>query len=88
MRAMVLRAAGGPLEEAEVPDPVTGPGQALLRVRACGVCRTDLHVHAGVSPSLLRNLEEFQAAWACWRPGHYARIGISADAERETGEAV
>ena len=47
MRAMVLRAAGGPLEEAEVPDPVTGPGQALLRVRACGVCRTDLHVHDG-----------------------------------------
>jgi propanol-preferring alcohol dehydrogenase len=47
---MVLRASGGPLEEAEVPDPVPGPGQALLRVLACGVCRTDLHVHDGELP--------------------------------------
>jgi propanol-preferring alcohol dehydrogenase len=47
---MVLRASGGPLEEAEVPDPVPGPGQALLRVHACGVCRTDLHVHDGELP--------------------------------------
>ena len=44
MRAMVLRAPGDPLEEADLPDPEPGPGQALLRVRACGVCRTDLHV--------------------------------------------
>jgi propanol-preferring alcohol dehydrogenase len=47
---MVLRASRGPLEEAEVPDPVPGPGQALLRVLACGVCRTDLHVHDGELP--------------------------------------
>jgi propanol-preferring alcohol dehydrogenase len=47
---MVLRASGGPLEEAQVPDPVPGPGQALLRVHACGVCRTDLHVHDGELP--------------------------------------
>ncbi len=47
MRAMVLRAPGDPLEEADLPDPEPGPGQALLRVRACGVCRTDLHVVDG-----------------------------------------
>jgi propanol-preferring alcohol dehydrogenase len=47
MRAMVLRAAGVPLEEVELPDPEPGPGQALLRVLACGVCRTDLHVVDG-----------------------------------------
>ncbi|HEX3291267.1 MAG TPA: zinc-dependent alcohol dehydrogenase family protein [Gaiella sp.] len=47
MRAMVLRGAGGPLDEAELADPEPGPGQALLRVLACGVCRTDLHVHDG-----------------------------------------
>ncbi|HEY7345774.1 MAG TPA: zinc-dependent alcohol dehydrogenase family protein [Gaiella sp.] len=50
MRAMVLRAAGGPLEEAELPDPLPREGQALLRVRACGVCRTDLHVLDGELP--------------------------------------
>lgn len=47
MRAMVLRGQGRPLEEAALPDPVAGPGQALLRVLACGVCRTDLHVLDG-----------------------------------------
>jgi alcohol dehydrogenase, propanol-preferring len=44
MRAMVLEAPGQPLVERELPEPKAGPGQVLLRVRACGVCRTDLHV--------------------------------------------
>jgi propanol-preferring alcohol dehydrogenase len=44
---MVLDVAGRPLREAELPDPEPKPGQVLLRVRACGVCRTDLHVLDG-----------------------------------------
>jgi propanol-preferring alcohol dehydrogenase len=44
---MVLEAAGTPLEAVEVERPVPGPGGLLLRVRACGVCRTDLHVVDG-----------------------------------------
>ena len=44
MRAMVLDAPRAPLRLAELPDPRPGAGQLLLRVRACGVCRTDLHV--------------------------------------------
>ncbi len=47
MRAMVLEAAGRPLVEAELPRPEPAPGQMLLRVRACGVCRTDLHIVDG-----------------------------------------
>ncbi len=47
MRAMVLEAQGQPLRSAELPDPLPGPGQVLLRVHACGVCRTDLHVVDG-----------------------------------------
>jgi alcohol dehydrogenase, propanol-preferring len=47
MKAMLLRRPGALLEEAALPDPVPGPDQALLRVRACGVCRTDLHVADG-----------------------------------------
>jgi propanol-preferring alcohol dehydrogenase len=50
MRAMVLEATGRPLAERELPDPQPGPGQLLLRVRACGVCRTDLHVFDGELP--------------------------------------
>jgi propanol-preferring alcohol dehydrogenase len=42
MRAMVLDTGGLRLQD--VPRPVPGPGQILLRVRACAVCRTDLHV--------------------------------------------
>ena len=44
---MVLEAPGRPLVERELPAPDAGPGQVLLRVRACGVCRTDLHVVDG-----------------------------------------
>ena len=47
VRAMLLRRPGVPLDEAVVPDPVPAEGQALLRVLACGVCRTDLHVADG-----------------------------------------
>lgn len=47
MRAMVLHAARGPLVEQRVQIPRLGPGQLLVRVRACGVCRTDLHVCDG-----------------------------------------
>ncbi len=47
MRAMVMRAPRAPLALAELPDPAPGPGQVALRVSACGVCRTDLHVFDG-----------------------------------------
>jgi propanol-preferring alcohol dehydrogenase len=54
MKAMVLERPGQPLCEAERPVPSPGPGQVLLRVRACGVCRTDLHVVDGELPYLGR----------------------------------
>ncbi|HZT79821.1 MAG TPA: zinc-dependent alcohol dehydrogenase family protein [Gemmataceae bacterium] len=47
MRAMLLDAAHSPLRPADLPVPTPGPGQVLIRVRACGVCRTDLHVFDG-----------------------------------------
>src|SRR5262245_27180180 len=47
---MVLESPGTPLREADIPDPEPGPGQALVRVHACGVCRTDLHVVGGELP--------------------------------------
>ncbi|HEX5712829.1 MAG TPA: zinc-dependent alcohol dehydrogenase family protein [Solirubrobacterales bacterium] len=47
MRAMVLKRAGEPLRAAELPDPEPGPGQVLIEVAACGVCRTDLHILDG-----------------------------------------
>jgi alcohol dehydrogenase, propanol-preferring len=47
---MLLTAPGAPLREAEVAEPEPGPGQLLVRVRACGICRTDLHVVDGELP--------------------------------------
>ncbi|MCU0313515.1 MAG: zinc-dependent alcohol dehydrogenase family protein [Solirubrobacteraceae bacterium] len=47
MRAMVLDEPGRPLRLAELPDPEPAPGQLLLRVLACGVCRTDVHIRDG-----------------------------------------
>src|SRR4051812_37937623 len=48
MRAAYLEAPGRPLVVSERPDPPPpGPGQVLLEVGACGVCRTDLHLVDG-----------------------------------------
>jgi alcohol dehydrogenase, propanol-preferring len=44
---MILERRREPLRLAELPDPEPGPGQVLIRVRACGVCRTDLHIVDG-----------------------------------------
>ena len=50
MRATVFDAPGQPLRAAEIAEPEAGPGQLLLEVRACGVCRTDLHLLDGEVP--------------------------------------
>ena len=50
MRAMVLERAGEPLVPATLPVPKPAAGEVLLRVHACAVCRTDLHVVDGELP--------------------------------------
>ena len=47
---MVMDRAGARLELRDIPSPEPAPGQVLLRVRACGVCRTDLHIVDGELP--------------------------------------
>lgn len=49
MRAAVLTDYGKPLGVMRVPRPVAGPGQILVRVEACGVCHTDVHIWRGES---------------------------------------
>jgi propanol-preferring alcohol dehydrogenase len=44
---MIVRRGGQPLEPVDLPRPQPGPGQVLIEVAACGVCRTDLHVAEG-----------------------------------------
>jgi propanol-preferring alcohol dehydrogenase len=58
MRAMVLEKGGGvgtkPLVLKELPDPEPGPGVVRVKVRVCGVCRTDLHIVEGELPPAKR----------------------------------
>jgi propanol-preferring alcohol dehydrogenase len=73
MRAMVLERQGEPLRLSELPEPSAGPRQVLLDVRACGVCRTDLHILDG-------ELDEPKLPLV---PGHQV-VGVV----REVGEGV
>ena len=54
MKAMLLRECGPaekrPLEESEIPEPQPGSHDIVLKVSACGVCHTDLHVVEGELP--------------------------------------
>jgi propanol-preferring alcohol dehydrogenase len=52
VKAAVLHSPRQPLRIEEMPQPEPGPGHVLLRVRACGVCRTDLHITEGELPAL------------------------------------
>jgi alcohol dehydrogenase, propanol-preferring len=47
MKAMVFTGKGIPLKLQDLPVPTPGPGQVLIRVSACGICRTDLHIIDG-----------------------------------------
>jgi alcohol dehydrogenase, propanol-preferring len=51
MRAMVLEQIGKPLQLRDLPTPVPDPGQLLVRVATCAVCRTDLHIVDGELPN-------------------------------------
>ena len=56
MHAMLLRRPHAPLDPAEIPEPRPGPHEVSIRVCACGVCRTDLHVVDGELPEAKRPL--------------------------------
>ena len=91
MRAAVFEDPGRPLRVVERPPPIAGPGQVLLRVRACGVCRTDLHLidgelAAGHLPLVLGHQivaertdtgERVGVPWLGWTDGtcRYCRTG-------------
>ena len=47
MKATVFERAGSPLQPRDLPIPKPGPGQVLIKIHACGVCRTDLHILDG-----------------------------------------
>ena len=72
MRAMLYDAPHRPLRAAELPPPEPGPGELLLAVHACGVCRTDLHILEGDLPDPKRPLilgHEIVARIAAVGPG-------------------
>lgn len=50
MKAMVFEEVGRPLKQRDLPVPFPGPNQVLMSVKACGICRTDLHIYEGELP--------------------------------------
>ncbi len=82
MRAMVLDRPGQPLQLRDVEIPTPGPEEVLVRVRACGVCRTDLHVVDGDLPDATQPII----------PGHEIVGEVVSGGERvarlTTGQAV
>ena len=70
MRAMILTEQRKPLHMTEMPEPTPGYGQVLVRVRVCGVCRTDLHVVDGeLSEPVLPLIPGHQIVGVVERPG-------------------
>ncbi len=47
MHAMILKEIGHPLDYTELPIPSPGENELLIKLHACGICRTDLHVMDG-----------------------------------------
>jgi len=84
MRAMVLTRPGEPLRLQELPDREPGPGEVRVRVAACGVCRTDLHLVDGELPDpklpvipgheIVGRVDALGSAVTGFRPGE--RVGI------------
>jgi propanol-preferring alcohol dehydrogenase len=74
MRAKVLYGPRQPLREVDLPAPRPGPGEVLIRIRTCAVCRTDLHVVDGELPQPKLPLI----------PGHEI-VGVVAEAGKEAG---
>jgi propanol-preferring alcohol dehydrogenase len=79
---MVLERSGEPLRQADLPIPEPASGEILLSIRACGVCRTDLHVADGELPDPKLPLvlghqivgqtddgERFGVPWLAWACG-------------------
>jgi propanol-preferring alcohol dehydrogenase len=89
MKAMVLRRnapiASKPLAETDLPVPVPGPGELLVRVSVCAICRTDLHVIEGDLPAqtlplvpghqIVGRVERIGEGCSRFRPGE--RVGIA-----------
>lgn len=85
MRAMILRGPGQGLELVERPVPAPGPGELLIRVAVCGVCRTDLHVADGELPEtrypivpghqVVGRVADLGQGVQGWRPGQ--RVGLT-----------
>jgi hypothetical protein len=71
-----------PMEEQANLTPAVDPFVLLTAFHVLGA-GADLEVHGAVSPSLLRGLEEFQAAWCRWRPDRYRPFSVKAEVERE-----
>jgi propanol-preferring alcohol dehydrogenase len=81
MRAAVLirprPAVEGPLQLVDLPDPAPGPGEVLIDVHACAVCRTDLQLCEGdLAARRLPIVRSHQAVGRIWQAGRVSGAAV------------
>jgi alcohol dehydrogenase/propanol-preferring alcohol dehydrogenase len=84
MRSMQVAAPGKPLELVEIPTPEPGPDEVRIRVRACGICHSDMFTVAGAWPGIAYPrapgheiagvIDAVGSAVTAWQAG--ARVGV------------
>ncbi len=94
MKAMALTEVGRPLVAVERDDPLPGAGEARLKILACGVCRTDLHVVEGELPDvrtpiipgheIVGEVESVARRWTFRSARGWASAGLGAPAAPAT----
>lgn len=88
MRAAIFRQAGRPLELGAIDDPTPGPGELILKVEACGICGSDLHIsdnHDGSGGMPPLKPDSVMGHEFC---GEVVAIGPNTDTDLKEGDRV
>ncbi len=88
MKAAVLKAIGAPLVIEDLPDPEPGPSDLILKVRACGICGTDIHWSQNRDPGVGWRVLEPGAVMGHEFAGEVVEVGRAARGQWTVGERV
>lgn len=88
MKAAVFKAAGAPLVIEDVPDPEPGPTDLILKVRACGICGTDIHWSESTDPDVGWRVLEPGAVMGHEFAGEVVEVGREVRSQWKLGDRV
>ena len=88
MKAAVFKAAGSPLVVETVPDPTPDPSELVLKVGACGICGTDLHMSENTDATIGWRVLPPECVMGHEFSGEVVEVGREAKGDWRTGERV